>query len=137
MEEDSIECITSSDGIDEDEIPAHHPHLNLHSQFSSSAIKAPHNINNLTNHQKGVVIHPSTSVHELLECPVCTNSMYPPIHQVSSLLNFCLWVFPSTFDFDFLPFLVANCHLHNLCKIDFLVRFLIFINILFHSRIFC
>lgn len=22
------------------------------------------------------------SVHELLECPVCTNSMYPPIHQV-------------------------------------------------------
>ncbi|KAE8708014.1 E3 ubiquitin-protein ligase SINAT3 [Hibiscus syriacus] len=27
-------------------------------------------------------VHPSTtSVHELLECPVCTNSMYPPIHQ--------------------------------------------------------
>ncbi|KAJ1429481.1 putative E3 ubiquitin-protein ligase [Sesbania bispinosa] len=23
----------------------------------------------------------ATSVHELLECPVCTNSMYPPIHQ--------------------------------------------------------
>jgi hypothetical protein len=22
------------------------------------------------------------SVHELLECPVCINSMYPPIHQV-------------------------------------------------------
>jgi hypothetical protein len=21
-------------------------------------------------------------VHELLECPVCTNSMFPPIHQV-------------------------------------------------------
>jgi hypothetical protein len=24
----------------------------------------------------------SGGVHELLECPVCTNSMFPPIHQV-------------------------------------------------------
>lgn len=24
----------------------------------------------------------STSVRELLECPVCSNSMYPPIQQV-------------------------------------------------------
>ena len=24
----------------------------------------------------------ATSVYELLECPVCTFSMYPPIHQV-------------------------------------------------------
>jgi len=24
----------------------------------------------------------SSSVHELLECPVCLNAMYPPIHQV-------------------------------------------------------
>jgi hypothetical protein len=28
---------------------------------------------------------PASSVHELLECPVCTNSMYPPIHQVSNI----------------------------------------------------
>jgi E3 ubiquitin-protein ligase SIAH1 len=28
----------------------------------------------------------TSSVHELLECPVCTNSMYPPIHQVPNLL---------------------------------------------------
>jgi len=28
---------------------------------------------------------PASSVHELLECPVCTNSMYPPIHQVGNL----------------------------------------------------
>lgn len=26
----------------------------------------------------------SSSVRELLECPVCLNSMYPPIHQVCS-----------------------------------------------------
>jgi hypothetical protein len=24
-------------------------------------------------------------VHELLECPVCTNYMFPPIHQVSAI----------------------------------------------------
>jgi hypothetical protein len=34
----------------------------------------------------------TSSVHELLECPVCTNSMYPPIHQVPNLL-FSLCVF--------------------------------------------
>jgi len=34
----------------------------------------------------------SNSVHELLEYLVCTNSMYPPIHQVPNLL-FSLWVF--------------------------------------------
>jgi hypothetical protein len=34
----------------------------------------------------------TNSVHELLECPVCTNSMYPPIHQVPNLL-FSLRVF--------------------------------------------
>ncbi len=34
----------------------------------------------------------TTSVHELLECPVCTNSMYPPIHQVCALMGFAYWV---------------------------------------------
>lgn len=89
MELDSIECISSSDGIiDEDEIPLHHPHI-IHSQFPSS--KSPLNINNNinnnsnSNNSDGISIHSTTSVHELLECPVCTNSMYPPIHQVCSL----------------------------------------------------
>lgn len=27
----------------------------------------------------------SSSVRELLECPVCLNAMYPPIHQVCVL----------------------------------------------------
>ena len=30
----------------------------------------------------------SSSVHELLECPVCLNAMYPPIHQVCSYDTF-------------------------------------------------
>jgi hypothetical protein len=34
----------------------------------------------------------TNSVHELLECLICTNFMYPPIHQVPNLLFF-LWVF--------------------------------------------
>lgn len=32
----------------------------------------------------------SSSVRELLECPVCLNAMYPPIHQVDQLL-ICLF----------------------------------------------
>lgn len=27
-------------------------------------------------------LYSTNGVHELLECPVCTNLMYPPIHQV-------------------------------------------------------
>lgn len=31
----------------------------------------------------------NTAVHELLECPVCIKVMYPPIHQVISILIMC------------------------------------------------
>ena len=80
MDLDNIECVSSSDGMEEEEIHhLHHHHHNLNHnhvvhQFSSKPL------------QNGVVppaAAPATSVHELLECPVCTNSMYPPIHQVS------------------------------------------------------
>lgn len=62
MESSSIESstVSSMTMMEEDE----HPH-----QFSS--------ISKL--HSNGPT---TTSVHDLLECPVCTNSMYPPIHQV-------------------------------------------------------
>ncbi|KAI8027348.1 E3 ubiquitin-protein ligase SINAT3 [Camellia lanceoleosa] len=73
MELDSIECV--SDGMDEDEI-----HHHRHPQFSSSK---PH------NNVVSSAIHPTTSVHELLECPVCTNSMYPPIHQCHNGHTLC------------------------------------------------
>lgn len=69
MDLDNIECVSSSDGMEDEEIHTH--------QFSSK----PHNNNN----NIGILpsgLTPATSVHELLECPVCTNSMYPPIHQV-------------------------------------------------------
>ncbi|KAG1330441.1 E3 ubiquitin-protein ligase SINAT3 [Cocos nucifera] len=82
MELDNIECISSFDGMDDDEGAAHHlphPFLKPHHGGSGNGgcgglvgiggIPAP-------------VISPATSVHELLECPVCTNSMYPPIHQL-------------------------------------------------------
>lgn len=69
---ESIECVSASDGIEDEEIQ------------SSSASSLPH-----PNNQYSSKPHSSlssrigpTSVHELLECPVCTNSMYPPIHQV-------------------------------------------------------
>lgn len=76
MDLDTIECVSSSDGMDEEEIHHHHHHH----PFSSK----PHNNNG--NAVLASAIPPATSVHELLECPVCTNSMYPPIHQVYILV---------------------------------------------------
>ncbi|KAL8217878.1 hypothetical protein R6Q57_021251 [Mikania cordata] len=64
MDLNTIECASSSDGLEDEEIQSQITH-----QFSSK----PH------NNMHG--LPPATSVHELLECPVCTNSMYPPIHQ--------------------------------------------------------
>uniref|UniRef100_A0A161ZLP4 Uncharacterized protein n=1 Tax=Daucus carota subsp. sativus TaxID=79200 RepID=A0A161ZLP4_DAUCS len=64
--DDSIECISTSD-LDESVLS---PHL-------SSSTKP------YFNKSPNGFIHRTTSVHELLECPVCTNSMYPPIHQVA------------------------------------------------------
>ncbi|KAG5019206.1 E3 ubiquitin-protein ligase SINAT3 [Glycine soja] len=77
MDLESVECVSSSDGMDEDEIHANHHH---HSEFSSTKPRngGTSNINSVGPN----AIAPATSVHELLECPVCTNSMYPPIHQV-------------------------------------------------------
>lgn len=34
----------------------------------------------------------SSSVRELLECPVCLNAMYPPIHQVGSFYTLQLMI---------------------------------------------
>ncbi|KAK7350987.1 hypothetical protein VNO77_10095 [Canavalia gladiata] len=83
MDLDSVECVSSSDGMDEDEI-----HTNHHSEFSSTK---PRNggTNNNNNSMGPTAIAPATSVHELLECPVCTNSMYPPIHQCHNGHTLC------------------------------------------------
>lgn len=75
IEMDSVECVSSIDGNEDEEMQLAVSHSNQHAhphQYSSK----PH----------GVVAAglAPTSVHELLECPVCTNSMYPPIHQVCS-----------------------------------------------------
>ncbi|RRT44323.1 hypothetical protein B296_00055811 [Ensete ventricosum] len=67
MESDSVDCVSLTDGFDDEEVTHHrHPFPKPH---GGGAPPLPG-------------IAPTTSVHELLECPVCTNSMYPPIHQV-------------------------------------------------------
>lgn len=84
MDLDSIECVSSSDGLDEDEIHLHHtlhPYSHSHHHPELSATK-PRNGSNNSGITVPTATAPATSVHELLECPVCTNSMYPPIHQV-------------------------------------------------------
>ncbi|RRT78929.1 hypothetical protein BHE74_00013198 [Ensete ventricosum] len=74
MGSDSIECVSSIDGMDEEDTA-----LTQSSKPHGGA--AP-----------PAGIASSTSVHELLECPVCANSMYPPIHQVFNCFgqSFCL-----------------------------------------------
>ncbi|KAI9085618.1 hypothetical protein K1719_032461 [Acacia pycnantha] len=64
MESSSLDSTVSSLTMDDD---VHIPH-----QFSS--------ITKLHNDGPG-----TTSVHELLECLVCTSSMYPPIHQARNI----------------------------------------------------
>nr|XP_009791628.1 PREDICTED: E3 ubiquitin-protein ligase SINAT3-like [Nicotiana sylvestris] len=69
MNMDSIECVSSlMGGIEDEEIQSS---VSSHQQCSSAK-----------PHPNGIPsgIAP-TSVHELLECPIYTNSMYPPIHQ--------------------------------------------------------
>ncbi|RWW60536.1 hypothetical protein BHE74_00032471 [Ensete ventricosum] len=82
MESANIECISVSDAmvVDDDEV-AHVPHPFLKPQGDGSGTVAAGG--------RSPVMSPATRVHELLECPVCTNSMYPPIHQVGlPLLDF-------------------------------------------------
>ncbi|CAK9146556.1 unnamed protein product [Ilex paraguariensis] len=78
MDLDNIECVSSTDGMEDEEINSNHPHT-YHHQYPSKL----HN-----NHILPTGIVP-TGVHELLECPVCTNSMYPPIHQCHNGHTLC------------------------------------------------
>ncbi|XP_057996887.1 E3 ubiquitin-protein ligase SINAT3-like isoform X2 [Hevea brasiliensis] len=62
-----------------------------HLQFPS--VPKPQSNNNTYNNSNSVSsATQSISVHELLECPVCNNSMYPPIYQVFHCFGqyFCL-----------------------------------------------
>ncbi|KAH8488820.1 hypothetical protein H0E87_024452 [Populus deltoides] len=94
MELDSIECVPSIDLTDEDEIHHHH-HLHhfpsVSKPHTTTTTTTTNNNNNNNTNTVASSFH-STSVHELLECPVCTNSMYPPIHQVFHCFGqyFCL-----------------------------------------------
>jgi hypothetical protein len=81
MELDSIECVSYTDGMDDDDpaAPAQLPRPFLKSPATAGAVVASDSGGGAG---AGPLVPPATGVHELLECPVCTNSMYPPIHQV-------------------------------------------------------
>lgn len=78
MDLDSMDCTSTMDVTDDEEI-----HQDRHSYASVSK----HHSNNSNVNAASGLLPTTTSVHELLECPVCTNSMYPPIHQVCSISN--------------------------------------------------
>ncbi|XP_057996883.1 E3 ubiquitin-protein ligase SINAT3-like isoform X1 [Hevea brasiliensis] len=59
-----------------------------HLQFPS--VPKPQSNNNTYNNSNSVSsATQSISVHELLECPVCNNSMYPPIYQCRNGQTLC------------------------------------------------
>ncbi|XP_024020956.1 E3 ubiquitin-protein ligase SINAT3 [Morus notabilis] len=74
MESPSPESVASSEFLDEDAIQSR-----CH-QFVSVP---KHQI------QKPITTTTTTSVYKLLECPVCSNSMYPPIHQCHNGHTLC------------------------------------------------
>lgn len=94
---ESVECVSSSDGIEEEEIQSSIS-SNLHSIHHGHPNQFPSKPNGLVPSAIG-----PTSVHELLECPVCTNSMYPPIHQVCCYYPFVIILSIS------LAFLIHSC----------------------------
>lgn len=79
MDLDSMDCTSTMDVTDDEEIQQ--------DRHSYASVSKHHSNNSNVNAASGL-LPTTTSVHELLECPVCTNSMYPPIHQVSLLLFF-------------------------------------------------
>ena len=107
MDNENIECVSISDGMeDEEEMESSSTSQITHQQQFSS--KRNNNVGN--NNING--LPPATSVHELLECPVCTNSMYPPIHQVCFFLLF-------TFLFCFFIGFLVNLEFGiNICDLD-------------------
>ncbi|CAA0813016.1 E3 ubiquitin-protein ligase SINAT3 [Striga hermonthica] len=72
---ENVECVSSSDGIEDEEIRR---------AVSSNPNQYSSKRHNIISSGLG-----PTSVHELLECPVCTNSMYPPIHQCHNGHTLC------------------------------------------------
>jgi E3 ubiquitin-protein ligase SIAH1 len=94
MEMDSIECVSFSHGLDDhdgdDEAVSRLPRplLKPSAAAVNLVVVSAGGAGGGGGAAAGPLITPSTSVHELLECPVCTNSMYPPIHQVRASIAF-------------------------------------------------
>ncbi|KAL5226983.1 hypothetical protein ABZP36_015248 [Zizania latifolia] len=89
MDVDSVECLSLPDAasvaaaaMDADDVG---PALHAHGALLSAAAAA-----RAARSKGGAAVPAAASgVHELLECPVCTNSMYPPIHQCQNGHTLC------------------------------------------------
>jgi hypothetical protein len=105
MDMDSVECLSLPDAaMDVDDVDSHphHGHIGLplhpaHLPSAGGGGRAFPKVNAGAGAGAAAAAAgaatgaaggpPATSVHELLECPVCTNSMFPPIHQVGASLR--------------------------------------------------
>jgi hypothetical protein len=73
MELNSIECMSYTDGMEDDDpaAPAQLPHPFLKSAATASAVVATVASDHGGGAGAGLLVPPATGVHELLECPVC------------------------------------------------------------------
>lgn len=88
MEEDRIECVTTSipERLYEAEVNCPQNHNHNHNQNHN------HNHNHSSKSRRKVsstLISSANTVVEIFECPVCANSMYPPIHQCHNGHTLC------------------------------------------------
>ncbi|KAJ8500513.1 hypothetical protein OPV22_011065 [Ensete ventricosum] len=67
-----------------DLLPLHLPLLRGHDM-----VEVSEHVNDHVQHSPKPNISVASSVRELLECPVCLNAMYPPIHQCSNGHTLC------------------------------------------------
>ncbi|KAK1693767.1 hypothetical protein QYE76_010464 [Lolium multiflorum] len=99
MDIDSVECLSLPDAsMDVDDVDSHHHHhhtIPLHLAPSAGGGGGGRSFPKVNAGGVGPTAGaaaggpPATSVHELLECPVCTNSMFPPIHQCQNGHTLC------------------------------------------------
>ncbi|URE27666.1 hypothetical protein MUK42_12992 [Musa troglodytarum] len=64
----------------------------IDSSENEDVVEVSEHVNSHVPHSPKPNLSVSGSMHKLLECPVCLNAMYPPIHQVFSCFGqyFCV-----------------------------------------------
>jgi len=74
------------------------PHSVSGDSTDTSAIASQKALQSKASNSKNPTVLPNSDIDGLLECPVCSNSMFPPIQQVC--MHFRFYMFPVDLDFS-------------------------------------